>query len=795
MISQTIISQAVQTQPSGPVSYGNLPPAQQDVRNSKMFFLEVGIDLTADLPIPQADQSPGVTNAGGLQHQPRGSPPGQETYYREQKIFAPSFEVDLTAVRLRNTVDLCRFTPIYKIAIESAFIYRDYTRVVLAADTSNINRFNTPEPVYLISKVLQKDSDARYFCRFGTDSLQSAISQVAFQTFQFELPTSVDIQFPCCMNILPDDRQPYYCNSPRIDGQRDLSTGRPFLPYYYTNQFVSKINLRFSIVVDMQVNVKTLYTPSVASAVGLAENLNDEKKQAAEEKANNMGRAVGDAIRTQFEPLLAALGITKEPGFEGQGQLAGTNPQAPSGGAGGIRVGGGGTRRGAGEEEGLYNDNTPIEQIIKGGGGEEGLYNNNLSLEKTRENPQKAGARYKNRTNSSSFAGTGGLTTSGGGADVSGARGGGGGSGGDSSSASFQNSINQQVSTINSNLSAAFGNLHQGIAHPSTLGQVADAVSGIAQMAVMGVMTYGMMSGFAASAAAAEVATVAEGEAGGMLLGNASELPTPPTFAGARPPAPSLEPSEAGNPSLLPSLPRSYVGSDLGDGSPSLTMGASVRSLSADLGTWSDREALGFRPTDSEIENFIDRVQSESTRLGGAATRSASRPLLNTMASRSRIPVNNPTLRFGDSLPGSLATSQTTAEELQTSYATSASSSVARTETTMPREYMGDRRAMTPDSFEGSSSSTSSGSRQGTPYSTPSGTIDAIEEALTAGAPDLALGGEHSPPVVPGRMGLLVERTVAGRLGVGRGGRFGGRGGRGGREGGGGGFSAPTRKK
>jgi len=247
-----------------------LSPHQISNTNGKALFVEVGADLTADLP-PLGN----VTNGGGLQTDFNGG--------TNQQITAPTFSVDLghlNAWACGYNADKYAIT--WKIALDSAFIKRDPALApdadVYQTNPSNSKRNNEPEPVYFCSDQLQATSPgSRYFLRFGQEALTNNLQSVAFARFENKLPSKHSFQFPCWLDPLPDNNIRYYANSPRQPGLRDMSTGRPFASPFYQNQFVKQFNIRFLVTADIMLNYLPVYghvnpaVPSVSEGGAAAE--------------------------------------------------------------------------------------------------------------------------------------------------------------------------------------------------------------------------------------------------------------------------------------------------------------------------------------------------------------------------------------------------------------------------------------------------------------------------------------------------------------------------------------------
>ena len=236
--------------PGGPAPLSALPPIQLHSANGRAFFIELGADLTADLPPLAGDPAAG----GGLQT-------GRAD---QQKPLAPSFKVSLASIaeRTGGCIDPSKFFVTWKVALDTCYIRRD---VSLAPDNtahpSNPNRealSKLVRPVYLCCNELQTGG-ARYFVRFGTEELVSNISTVAFARFDSKLPSSLTFNFPVMLDNLPDNEVRYYANSPRIFGTRDLSTGQPMLAPFYENQFIREFNIRLIVEPEISINVKPVY--------------------------------------------------------------------------------------------------------------------------------------------------------------------------------------------------------------------------------------------------------------------------------------------------------------------------------------------------------------------------------------------------------------------------------------------------------------------------------------------------------------------------------------------------------
>ena len=335
----------------GPAPLNALPPLQLDPRNGYMYFVEVGADLSEDLPS-------GTPTTGGLQF-------GAGATSINQKIAAPRYTVDLSSIKRRLGFDKAERFGVFRVALESALVIRDTALKVDPATPGqalNPNQFSTPEPIYVLCPELTKQTGARFFCRLGDSTLTEAISQSAYATIFNELPDTFTFQFPCVLDILPDNDTPYYANSPRIANTsfRDLTTGKPFVGPYYTNQFVSKFNLRFSINIDLAINVKTVFAyipPYATLETAIAENA-----------GNDLPPARDDEAGAAAEPLSEAAGLARQLGRGGirsvrfggvTGPTPGSGfggPPPPGGGGGGMgaRVAEPAMRMGGGGEDGNF---------------------------------------------------------------------------------------------------------------------------------------------------------------------------------------------------------------------------------------------------------------------------------------------------------------------------------------------------------------------------------------------------------------------------------------------------------
>lgn len=234
-----------------PSDMSSLAPSQLNNGNGRSFFIEIGADLTADLPPISGDPAAG----GGLQTGTND----------QQKVLAPTYTISTAHIKEQvGCLDKSKFYTSWKIALDTAYIQRDTT---LAPDATtyptNPNRSSLatkPDPVYLCSEQLQNATgNSRYFTRFGQAEITEGLYTTAYARFNRDLPSSISFQFPCALDIIPDNTIKYYANSPRIAGTRDLSNGRPMAAPYYENQFITRFNIRFIVTVEVGLNAQPVY--------------------------------------------------------------------------------------------------------------------------------------------------------------------------------------------------------------------------------------------------------------------------------------------------------------------------------------------------------------------------------------------------------------------------------------------------------------------------------------------------------------------------------------------------------
>lgn len=245
---------------TAPSDMSSLAPSQLNSGNGRSFFIEIGADLTADLPPISGDPLAG----GGLQ-----------TGDQFQQIpFAPTYTISTARIKEQvGCLDRSKYYTSWKIALDTAYIQRDTT---LAPDATtyptNPNRSSLAtkaEPVYLCSEQLQNAcGNSRYFTRFGQAEITEGLYTTAFARFNRELPSEISFQFPCALDFIPDNVQKYYANSPRIEGTRDLSNGRPMSAPYLENQFIKRFSIRFIVTVDIGLNALPVYGRVLSAETG-----------------------------------------------------------------------------------------------------------------------------------------------------------------------------------------------------------------------------------------------------------------------------------------------------------------------------------------------------------------------------------------------------------------------------------------------------------------------------------------------------------------------------------------------
>lgn len=266
--TQAFIATQINSGPQDVQGMKSLSPIQLTNLNGKCFFIEVGADLTGELP--PAFEVGG--NGGGLQSSPTAP-------FRN---LAPTYHVDLSHINhYTNAIDKSKFSVTWKVALDSCLILKNKS---LAPIGQTINPSPPPatlpapaflnpnsdlhlndEAIYLCSDQLQSQcGNPRYFLRFQASNglnLINNLQTVAFARYEpFQaLPDRLSFQFPCWLDNLPDDVTRYYANSPRVATLRDMTTGRPFASPYYDNQYVQKWNVRFIIQCDVTINNLPIY--------------------------------------------------------------------------------------------------------------------------------------------------------------------------------------------------------------------------------------------------------------------------------------------------------------------------------------------------------------------------------------------------------------------------------------------------------------------------------------------------------------------------------------------------------
>lgn len=283
---------------------GSLFPSQLNSINGKAFFIEIGADLSSQLPPLAGDPLSG----GGLQ-----------TGNAFQQIpYAGNYNISLNQIRSQvGSIDPSKFYITWKIALDSAYIVRNTDLAVdNALHTTNPNRealSKKVEPIYLCSDQLQAQSGgSRYFLRFGNEALTNAYQTSAFARFDRDLPESLAFQFPVSLDKFPDNRVQYNSNSPRIFGTRDLSNGLAMSAPYYECQFVESFNIRFVISAEIGINSKPVWgrvKPQITEPAPGAVFTEDASKKKGvtfdpevEEPSSNRGPDVPRTVRPPPQP-------------------------------------------------------------------------------------------------------------------------------------------------------------------------------------------------------------------------------------------------------------------------------------------------------------------------------------------------------------------------------------------------------------------------------------------------------------------------------------------------------------